>query len=95
VPQGAERKLVVVSDKEFFEYVTNYQPEKVTEELMKMDIYQINQENFYFFRAIAKHIAKGNLDHKALKQKFRTERRDLFAERLIRTLVFGKQPSSK
>lgn len=46
---------------------------------MKLDIYQINQDNFYFFQTAAKHISRGDVDLKALKQKFRTERRDLFA----------------
>jgi hypothetical protein len=39
---------------------------------MKMDIYQINQENFYFFQAIGRHISKGSIDYKLLKAKFRT-----------------------
>lgn len=63
--------------------------------MIRKDIYQINQENFYFFQSISRHISKGNIDLKKLRQKYKTERKDLFGERLIRTIIFGKQITNK
>jgi hypothetical protein len=84
-----------VNDKEFFDYVTSYFPEKISEELLKREIYKINEENFFFLQNIANSMSKGGFDMKQLRDAYRNERKDLFGERVFRSLAFGKKAKEK
>jgi hypothetical protein len=67
----------------------------VNDSTIKAEIYRINEENFYFVQEMSKHICNSNLDHKLLKDSFRKEKRDMFGERVLRSLVFGDERQPK
>ena len=81
---------MAVNDKEYFEYVTNYFPKEINEDTIIKEIYRINEENFYFVQGISKQISNRGIDLKTMKDVFRRERKDLFGERVLRNVVFGR-----
>lgn len=44
---------------------------------------------------VSKQISQRAIDTKKLKEIYRTERKDIFGERVFRSIVFGKEPKDK
>lgn len=44
---------------------------------------------------VSNQMVKRGINLKTMKEKYRTERKDLFGERVFRSLVFGKEPRNK
>lgn len=52
-------------------------------------------ENFEFVEEVKRRISKGGLEMKTMREKYRTERKDLFGERVFKSIVYGKEPRHK
>ena len=88
-----EGELKEATEVEFFDYISGYSPVELTEQKLKKAIYQLNEENFYFSQKMAGYMSNRNLNHEALKCKFFEEKKDLFGERVLRSLTFSHENS--
>ena len=69
--------------------------EEITEERLVGEIHGTNVENFELVEEVKRRTSKGGVDMKLLREKYRNERKDLFGERVFRSLVYGKEPREK
>ena len=72
-----------------------YPAEELTEDRIVSEIHEINVENFEFAEEVKQRFSKRGIDMKVLKERYRTERKDLFGERVFRSIVYGKEPRKK